>query len=82
MDSKKKNSLIDYSNLSLAICPIPHSNQLPISELREIDLFGCDNAGSGEDSSISVSCVLIDEEIGITTSKLQLIDKSELNELV
>ena len=44
--NRKKKSVIEYSNIPSAICPVRHSDELPIPEPREIDLLSLDDAES------------------------------------
>ena len=77
----KKKSVIEYPNVLPAIRPVPHSDELPIPEPREIDLLSSDDAESSKECSISEPCTSRNEEFGITT-KPHLINESELNDLV
>ena len=77
----RKKSVIEFPNISSAICPVPHSDELPIPEPHEIDLLSSDNAESSEECSVSEPCTSRNEEFGITTEP-HLINKSELNDLV
>ena len=77
----KKKSVIEYPNILSAIRPVPHSDELPIPEPREIDLLSSDDAESSKECSISEPCTSRNEEFGITT-KPHLINKSELYDLV
>ena len=79
--NRKKKSVIEYHNIPFAICPVPHSDELPIPELREIDLRSSDDAESSEECSISKPCNSRNDEFSITTGP-HLINESELNDLV
>ena len=79
--NRKKKSVIEYPNIPSAIRPIPHSDELPIPEPREIDLLSSDNAESSEECSVSEPCTSRNKKFGITT-KPHLINESKLNDLV
>ena len=79
--NRKKKSVIEYPNIPSAIRPIPHSDELPIPEPREIDLLSSDNAESSEECSVSEPCTSRNKKFGITT-KPHLINESKLNNLV
>ena len=77
----RKKSVIEYPNIPSAICPLPHSDELPIPEPREIDLLSSDYAESSEECSVSEPCTSRNKEFGITTEP-HLIDESELHDLL
>ena len=77
----RKKSVIEYPNIPSAIRPLPHSDELPIPEPREIDLLSSDYAESSEECSVSEPCTSRNKEFGITTEP-HLIDESELNDLL
>ena len=79
--NRKKKSVIEYSNIPSAICPVPHSDKLPIPEQREIDLLSSDNAESSKEYSVSESCTSRNKKFDITTEP-HLINESKLNVLV
>ena len=70
-----------YWEHTSAIRPVPHSDELPISEPREIDLLSSDNAESSEECSVSEPCTSRNKKFGITTEP-HLINESKLNDLV
>ena len=70
--NRKKKSSIEYPNIPCAIRPVPRSDELPIPEPCEVDLLSSDDAGSGEESSISKSCTSRNEEFGITSELIFL----------
>ena len=77
----RKKSVIEYPNIPSAIRPVPHSDELPIPELREIDLLSSDNAESSEECSVSEPCTSRNKKFGVTTEP-HLINESKLNDLV
>ena len=79
--NRKKKSVIEYSNIPPAICPVPHSDELPIPEPCEIDLLSSDDAESSEECSVSEAWTSRNKEFGITTEP-HLINESKLNDLV
>ena len=79
--NRKKKSVIEYPNILSVIRPVPHSDELPITEPREIDLLSLDDAKSSEECSVSEPCTSRNKEFGITTEP-HLINESELNDLV
>ena len=79
--NRKKKSVIEYPNIPSAIRPVPHSDELPIPESREIDLLRSDNAESSEECSVSEPCTSRNEEFGVTTEP-HLINENKLNDLV
>ena len=79
--NRKKKSVIEYPNILSAILPVPHSDELPIPEPREIDLLSSDNAESSEECSVSEPCTSRNKKFGITTEP-HLINESKLNDLV
>ena len=70
----RKKSSIEYPSMPSAIRPVPHSDELPISEPCEVDLLSLDDAESSEESSISKPCTSWNKEFGITTSEPHLIN--------
>ena len=79
--NRKNKSIIEYPNIPSAILPVPHSDELPIPEPREIDLLSSDNAESSEECSVSEPCTSRNKKFGITTEP-HLINESKLNDLV
>ena len=79
--NRKKKSVIEYSDIPSAICPVPYSDKLPIPEQREIDLLSSDNAESSEEYSVSELCTSRNKKFDITT-ETHLINESKLNDLV
>ena len=79
--NRKKKSVIEYPNIPSAIRPVPHSDELPIPESREIDLLRSDNAESSEECSVSEPCTSRNKKFGVTTEP-HLINESKLNDLV
>ena len=77
----RKKSVIEYPNIPSAIRPVPHSDELPIPESREIDLLSSDNAESSEECSVSEPCTSRNKKFGVTTEP-HLINESKLNHLV
>ena len=65
--NRKKKSVIEYLNIPSAIRPVPHSDELPIPEPRDIDLLNSDDAESNEECSVFEPCTSKNEEFGITT---------------
>ena len=80
--NRKKNSLIEYLDIPPEICPVSHSDQLPVPEPCEIDLLCSDDAESSEESSIFEQCTSRNEEFDIITSEPHSINESEVNDLV
>ena len=62
--NKKKKSVIEYPNIPSTICPVPHSDELPIPEPCKIDLLSSDDAESSEECSVSEPCTSRNEEFG------------------
>ena len=58
----RKKSVIEYPNIPSAIRLVPHSDELPIPEPREIDLLNSDDAESSEECSVSEVCTSRNEE--------------------
>ena len=79
--NRKKKSVIEYPNIPSAIRPVPHSDELPIPESREIDLLSSDNAESSEECSVSKSCTSRNKKFGVATEP-HLINECKLNDLV
>ena len=79
--NRKKKFVIEYPNILSAILPVPHNDELPISEPREIDLLCSDDAESSEECSVSEPCTSRNEKLSITTEP-HLINERELNDLV
>ena len=73
--------MIEYPNIPSAIRPLPHSDEQPIPEPREIDLLTSDDAESSEECSVSEPCTSRNKKFGVTTEP-HLINESELNDLV